>query len=338
MKSVKFGIVGCGHAAVYHAEAIRALPFLQLTSVCDPDPLVLDQFMRRYSVKGCSNYEKMLEDKALDVVIICTPSGTHANMGMMAANAGKHVLVEKPMALTLEDADKMMEACERNKIILSVVMQNRYKPPFQLLKTAVDKGHFGKLSHASITVRLNRDENYYRKSSWRGKKAEDGGVIMNQAIHSIDLLQWFLGPVESVFSYNATRYRPIESEDLGVAVLRFSNGALGVIEAASTIYVSNLEHSIGVFGEKGSVVIGGVKSETVQTWQFFDIQHEKAAAVALAKNTGPTGHQGILMDIADAVKKGSHPVVDGREGRKSLEIVLGTYRSAETGLPVSLPL
>ncbi|NPV73025.1 MAG: Gfo/Idh/MocA family oxidoreductase [Pelotomaculum sp.] len=340
MARVKFGIAGCGRIARVHAEEILTMPQAELASVCDIDPGALQSFTCRYGVKGYRDYAEMLNKSDLDVIVICTPSGLHAEMGIMAARLGKHVLVEKPMALTLEDADRLIETCEKEGVLLSVVLQNRFKPPFRLLKMAVDEGRFGKLSHAGVTVRWNRDEAYFHNNPWRGKKAEDGGVMMNQAIHSIDMLQWLMGQVESLFAYTATRYRPIEAEDVGVAVLRFKSGALGVIEAASTVYPRNLEETIALFGEKGTAVIGGVKAGEIKTWQFSEAGEEGKFLPGRNDAAGnvKSGHRVVLENMIKALKTGGGLAVDGREGRKALEIVLGIYRSAETGMPVSLPL
>lgn len=340
MTKIKFGIAGCGHIARRHAEAILKLPQAELAAAYDVAPQALESFTRSYGVRGYREYEEMLGRKELDVIIVCTPSGLHAEMGVMAAHSGKHVLVEKPMALTLEGADRLIDACEKEGVLLSVVLQNRFKPSFQMLKSALEEGRFGKLSHAGVTVRWNRNEAYFLNNPWRGKKDEDGGVVMNQAIHSIDLLRWLMGEAESVFAYTATRYRPIEAEDVGVAVLKFKNGALAVIEAASTVYPKNLEESVAVFGEKGTVVIGGVTAGEIKNWRFsndLEIDHLQPIEneATLCKESG---HMAVLQDMIKAIKAGGSLAIDGHEGRKALEIVLGIYRSSETGLPVLLPL
>ncbi|MCL6560556.1 MAG: Gfo/Idh/MocA family oxidoreductase [Firmicutes bacterium] len=337
---VKFGIVGCGHIAKKHAEEILILPEAELVAVCDVNARALQKFTSRYGVKGYLDYQEMLKKKDLDVVIICTPSGFHAAMGVLAARSGKHVLVEKPMALTLQDADMLIDTCEKEGVLLAVVLQNRFKPSFQKLKLAMERGRFGKPSHAAATIRWNRNDAYYRSSTWRGKKAVDGGVMMNQAIHSIDLLQWLMGPVESVFSYTVTRYRPIEAEDVGGAVVKFKSGALGVIEAATTVYPRNLEETLAFFGEKGTVVIGGEKAGEIKTWQFSEMEEDEELLFVQeqADVSKISGHRAILQDLMKTIRNGGSLAVDGREGRKGLEIVLGIYRSSETGLPVSLPL
>lgn len=340
MKKVKIGIAGCGHIARKHAEEILALTRAELAAACDADPHALQSFTRRYGIKGYLDYGEMLDGKDIDVIIICTPSGLHAKMGVMAARSGKHVLVEKPMALTLEDADMLIDACEKNGVLLSVVLQNRFKPSFQMLKRALKEGRFGKLSHAGVTVRWNRDEAYFLNNPWRGRKAEDGGVMMNQAIHSIDILQWLMGQVESVFAYTATRYRPIEAEDVGVAVIKFKSGALGVIEAASTVYPRNLEETIAIFGNMGTVLIGGVSTGEIKTWQFSEVREEDKKLPIGNDSAGcrKPGHQVVLQNMLETIETGGSLAVDGREGRKALEIVLGIYKASETGRPVTLPL
>jgi len=336
MAKIKFGIAGCGRIAKAHADEILALPQAELAAICDIDPRALRNFAGCYAVKGYRDYVEMLDEQDLDVVIICTPSGLHARMGILAARAGRHVLVEKPLALTLADADMLINACDKAGVILSVVMQKRFSRFFQILKSAVDEGRFGKLSHAGATVRWNRDEAYFLSNPWRGKKDEDGGVMMNQAIHIVDILSWLMGRVESVFAYTATRCRPIEAEDVGVAVLKFKSGALGVIEAASTVYPRNLEQTVAVFGEKGTVVIGGEKADRVMTWQFSEAKEDDRMVRPDVDCPVEPGHQAVLQDMVKAILTGGRPAVDGREGRKALEIVLGIYRSSETGMPVNL--
>jgi len=338
---IKFGIVGCGHASKSHARALLQLPGAELAAACDTDAGALENFTRLYSISGYLHYEEMLEkEKSLDVVIICTPSELHSEMGIMAAHRGKHVLMEKPVALSLENADRLISACEKEGVSLSVVLQNRFRPAMQILKIAVDGGKFGRLSHGVATVRWNRNDNYYNRCPWRGSRDKGGGVLMNQAIHSVDALQWIMGGVDNVTAQTATRYRPIDAEDVGLAMLNFQGGALGLIEAASTVYPCNLEETIAIFGERGTVVIGNEKGGKIRAWDFCDfIGKEQAMYIcAGAEEHNDTGHLAVLRDLTDAMQKGCRPAVDGHEGRKSLELVLGIYQSAQTGRPVPLPL
>jgi len=338
---IKFGIVGCGHAAKSHARALLQLPGAELASACDSDAGALENFTRLYGISGYLHYEEMLDkEKSLNVVIICTPSELHSAMGIMAAHSGRHVLMEKPMALSLESADRLISACEREGVYLSVVLQNRFRPALQILKLAVDGGKFGKLSHGTVTVRWNRNNDYYSQCSWRGSREKGGGVLMNQAIHSVDALQWIMGGVDGVTAQTATRYRPIDAEDVGLAMLKFQSGALGLIEAASTVYPRNLEETIAVFGERGTVVIGNEKGSKIRAWDFCDfIGKEQAMYICAGTDENySAGHLAVLRDLTGALQKGCRPAVDGYEGRKSLELVLGIYQAAGTGRPVSLPL
>ncbi|MFA4886189.1 MAG: Gfo/Idh/MocA family oxidoreductase, partial [Desulfotomaculaceae bacterium] len=248
MKKIRFALAGCGEVADKHAAAISALDECELVAVYDCGQKIAERFAERYAVKAYSDYQKLLEDPGVDVVNICTPSGFHAAMGIAAAGAGKHVLVEKPMALSLEDADALIETCEKAGVKLGVVHQNRFKPAVLKLRKAMEEGLFGKVTHANATVRWNRNKEYYDRKPWRRTKSMGGGVLLNQAIHNIDLLQWMMGKVISVFGYTTSCLNRTAGEDVGIAVLRFENGVLGVIEAASTIYPKSLEETIGVFG------------------------------------------------------------------------------------------
>jgi UDP-N-acetyl-2-amino-2-deoxyglucuronate dehydrogenase len=271
----------------------------------------------------------MLEMPDLDVVNICTPSGMHAEMGIAAAKAGKHVIVEKPMALSLKEADALLNACDENRVKLAVCFQNRFNPPVQKLRRALEEGRFGKLTHASAVVRWFRPQDYYDQAPWRGTWAMDGGCLMNQSIHNIDLLQWMMGPVESVFGYTANNFRKIEAEDVGVAVLKFKNGALGVIEASTTIYPENLEETLAIFGEKGTVMLGGIAVNKIETWKFADSQDENLEMEQQdVPNVYGFGHDALIEDFIRAVIEDRRPYIDGREGIKALRIVLGIYHSA----------
>jgi UDP-N-acetyl-2-amino-2-deoxyglucuronate dehydrogenase len=329
VKKLNIGIIGCGRIAYKHAEAIKKNEKANLLCVCD----IIEERAREYKDKygaeaHFTDYRKMLEYSGLDVVNICTPSGMHAEMGIAAAQAGKHVIVEKPMALSLKDADDLIEACDESGVKLAVCFQNRFNPPVQKLRRALEEGRFGKLTHASAIVRWFRPQDYYDQAPWRGTRAMDGGCLMNQSIHNIDLLQWMMGPVESVFGYTATNLRKIECEDVGVAVLKFKNGALGVIEASTTIYPENLEETLNIFGEKGTVVLGGIAVNKIETWKFADSTDENGAIDQHQQdvpNVYGFGHEALVEDFINAVINNSEPYITGREGRNALEIVLSIY-------------
>lgn len=341
-KPVRFAVIGCGRIAPKHTEAILAVEGAQLAAVMDIVPERAAQFSERYGVTALNDYESVLQRADIDVVNICTPSGLHAEMGVAAARAGKHVVVEKPMALSLRDADRLINECERAGVKLFVVHQNRYNEAVKQLRAAVDAGHFGKMTHGVAVVRWNRDQAYYDSADWRGTWSLDGGVLMNQSIHNVDLLQWMMGPVESVFAYTTTALRNIEAEDLGVAVIRFQSGALGVIEGTSTIYPRNLEETLSVFGEKGTCVLGGVAVNRVETWRFADEVAAQGPDDADQSVDPPSvygfGHREYMRDVVSAIRENTPPFIGGPDGRKALEVVLGIYESARSGQPVTFPV
>jgi UDP-N-acetyl-2-amino-2-deoxyglucuronate dehydrogenase len=334
---VRFGIVGCGHIAKKHVAAIEAVQEAELVAVCDTNEARLAEFAVD-GVKGFTNIEDLLQTD-VDVVCICTPSGLHPQLTIQAAEAKKHVVVEKPMALTLEDADQMIEACRRNGVKMAVVHPNRFRPAVRELRQRLETGSFGKIGHANATVRWNRNQAYYDQAPWRGTKAMDGGVLMNQAIHNIDLLLWMMGEVDEVSSYHATRIRNMEAEDTSVSIIRFQSGALGVLEAAVTIYPKNLEESLSIFGETGTAVIGGRTANWIKTWNFSDLSDEEALETIKRVEADPfgiPGHQCIIQDMTEAIKEDRNPVVSGKEGREALSLVIACQLAAETGKAVKM--
>ena len=341
-KKLGFGVIGCGRIAPKHTESILAIPDAELIAVCDIVPERAEKFAELYKAEPYIDYKELLKREDIDIVTIATPSGNHAEIGIEAAKAGKHVMVEKPMAMTLQEADRLIQACQENNVKLGVIHQNRYNKSIKTLRAAMEAGRFGKLTHGQASIRWNRNEDYYTQAPWRGTRLQDGGVLMNQSIHNIDLLQWMMGPADSVFGYTTTALRPIEMEDVAGAIIRFKNGAIGLIEAATTIYPKNLEETLNVFGETGSVVIGGIAVNRVEVWEFPDSDKEKEEIFASQENDPPTvygfGHREIIQDMIKAVKDDIDPPINGEEGRKALEIILAIYRSQETGLPVKLPL
>lgn len=337
-----FGVIGCGRIAPKHTESIMAIPDAELVAVCDILPERADDFARKYNAQSYYDYHELLKREDIAIVTIATPSGDHAEIGIAAAKAGKHVMVEKPMAMTLCDADRLIQACRENGVKLAVIHQNRFNQSIKTLRNAIVEGRFGKLTHGQATVRWNRGMDYYQQASWRGTKLQDGGVLMNQSIHNIDLLQWMFGPVDSVFGYTQTALRQIEMEDVAGAVLRFKNGAIGLIEAASTIYPKNIEETLNVFGESGSVIVGGIAVNRIEVWEFPESGEEQKQIFAAQENDPPNvygfGHREIIEDMMKAIRTDGMPAVPGEEGRKALEIILAIYQCQETGQPVKLPL
>ncbi|HWQ71189.1 MAG TPA: Gfo/Idh/MocA family oxidoreductase [Desulfitobacteriaceae bacterium] len=341
-KRMRFGIIGCGRIAPKHAESIIALEEAELVAVCDIIPERVQNFADKYAAVPYENYRQLLERKDLDIVTIATSSDLHAEIGCAAAQAGKHVMVEKPMAMNLKSADQLIAACREAGVKLAVIHQNRFNKSVKLLRKALEDGRFGKLTHGQATIRWNRDDNYYAQAPWRGTRLKDGGVLMNQSIHNIDLLQWMFGPVDSVFGYTGTYLRRIEMEDVGVAVLQFKNGAVGLIEAASTLYPKNIEETLNIFGATGSVIIGGIAVNRIEVWEFPDSEAEKQRIFAAQEDDPPTvygfGHREIILDLIQAIRDNRAPAVSGEEGRKALEIILAVYQCQKTKQPVVFPL
>ena len=338
---IRIALVGCGRISRNHFEAIAGVDGLRLAAVCDVDEARAREAGEAQHVTWFTDYSRMLAEAEADAVAICTPSGMHSAQGVMAAQAGKHVITEKPMSITLEQADALVHACDAAGVTLFVVKQNRLNPSVQLLKRAVDKGRFGRIYLANTTVRWNRPQEYYDSAPWRGTWEFDGGAFMNQASHYVDLVQWLMGPVESVIAKTATQGRRIEAEDSGAAVLRFRNGALGVIEVNVLTYPKNWEGSIALIGEKGSAKIGGTAVNRVEHWTFADYDDDDK--LIEAANTSPPsvygfGHQGYYRNVLNVLRGDEQPETDGRAGRKSLELILGIYESAKTGQDVPLPL
>jgi UDP-N-acetyl-2-amino-2-deoxyglucuronate dehydrogenase len=329
---MNFAIVGCGHISKKHAEAIENIDGAKLIAVCDKIPQTMKYYEDKYKVKTYTELGDMLKNDEIDIVTICTPSGLHKPIAIQIADAKKHVVVEKPIALTIEDADAIIQSCDQNDVKLAVVHPNRFRPVVRELKKIIDDGRLGKISHANATVRWNRNQAYYNQAPWRGTKEFDGGVLMNQAIHNLDLLIWFMGDIDEIFSMDATRFRNIESEDVSTGVIKFNNGALGVVEAAATIYPKNLEESISIFGETGSIKIGGPNAiyfEHLDVQSFDEEQKNLVINKVKEDPFGKPGHQWILEDIIQAINENRNPVVDGYEGRKALELVLSFYESSE---------
>ena len=340
-KSFRVALVGCGRISANHFDAIRKIDGLTLVAVCD---IIEDRARNAGESNGLPwfrSYAEMLKAVECDVVAIATPSGLHPEQGVMAARAGKHVVTEKPMAISLTGADELVQACDSAGVHLFVVKQNRLNAPVQLLKRAIEKGRFGRIYLANTTVRWSRPQEYYDQAPWRGTWEFDGGAFMNQASHYVDLIQWLIGPVESVVAKTATLARRIETEDTGVAVLKFRSGALGTIEATMLTYPRNLEGSLTILGEKGSAKIGGTAVNKVEHWIFADKDPDDDAiegATTNPPNVYGYGHEGYYRNVLAVLRGEADPDTDGRAGRKSLELILGIYESAKTGKEVSLPL
>ena len=335
--NLRVALVGCGRISKNHFDAIDRVEGLDLVGVADVVAERGRAAGATYGVPAFGSLESMLDDVECDIVTVATPSGLHPIHGIEAARAGKHVVSEKPMAISLDGADSLIAACAGNGVKLFVVKQNRLNPAIQLLKFAVEKGRFGRIHSANCTVRWARPQEYYDQAPWRGTWAMDGGAFMNQASHYVDLIQWLGGPVESVVAMTATQERRIEAEDSGAAVLRFRNGAIGVLDVTMLTYPKNLEGSLTILGDRGSVKIGGTAVNRVETWLFEDYDDDDKLIEA-ATTTPPSvygfGHEGYYRNVVRVLRGDAAPDTDGAEGRKSLEIILAIYESARTGKTV----
>lgn len=339
---IRFGLVGCGKIAERHAKLLAGghVAGAHLGAVCDTDPGRASAFSDQYGSESFTSISEMMQSRNVDAVTVLTPSGCHGQNVMELAGFGKPIIVEKPMALTLDEADKIIEACDRYKTKLFVVKQNRFNVPVLRLRQALEAGRFGKLVLGTVRVRWCRRQDYYDQASWRGTWAFDGGVLANQASHHVDLLEWMMGPVESVFAVASRALAKIEAEDTAVVTLRFSNGALGVIEATTATRPKDLEGSISILGESGAVEIAGFAVDKLRTWQFSPEIDSDARVFEEAGSNPPHpvgyGHAKYYEHVVDCVNNNRQQLVDGLAGKRSLELITAIYESIETEHEVKL--
>ena len=344
-----FGIVGCGMISGFHARAIADVRGAKLAACFDTRAPAAEKFAADHGCKAYTKLGDMLADPAVDIVTIATPSGAHMEPAVAAARAGKHVIVEKPLEITLKKCDRIIAACEKAGVQLGAIFPSRFHDSSVKLKRAIDGGRFGRLTVGDSFVKWFRTQAYYDSGAWRGTWALDGGgALMNQAIHSVDLLTWLMGPVAEIQANTATlAHERIEVEDVAVATLRFANGALGVLEATTAAYPGYLKR-IEIHGSEGSAVL---EEEDLKAWDFAKPRKEDKAILEQMrkhKSTGggasdpaAIGHHGHTLqfrDFLEAVRRDRPPAIDGHEGRRSVEIILGVYKAAETGKTVTLPL
>jgi UDP-N-acetyl-2-amino-2-deoxyglucuronate dehydrogenase len=339
---LRFALVGCGRIAKRHSELLgqQQIAHTALAAVCDVVADKAERIGRRFSVPWFVDMHELMRQVKPDVVVVLTESGKHAEHVIALAPYGADIVVEKPIALTLDGADEMIRACDRAGVRLFVVKQNRFNVPVVKLREALEQGRFGRLVLGTVRVRWCRTQAYYDQDAWRGTWALDGGVLSNQASHHVDLLEWMMGEVESVFAMGTTALAKIEAEDTAVVALRFRSGALGVIEATTATRPEDLEGSISVLGEGGTVEIGGFAVNEMRVWKFAAPIEEDATVLARYSVNPPNvygfGHQAYYEHVVDCIRNGKQQLVDGLEGRKSLELISAIYESIETRLEVSL--
>jgi len=333
-----FGIIGIGNISEFHAKCIQQIERCELIAVCSRSE---EKAAKEYNVPFYTNFIELINRDDINVVSICTPSGMHLEPALAAAQAGKHVIVEKPIEITLERADQIINTCKKSNVKLAVIFQNRFGEAVQRLRKAVQEGQVGKLILGDAYIKWHRTQEYYDSGGWRGTlKGDGGGALINQSIHTIDLLQWIMGPVKSVYGKVGTLTHRIEGEDLGLALLTFENGAMGMIEGSTSIY-PGFHERLEIHGEKGTVVL---ESGRIKTWKIEGKEDGKEKKSENAKTGGASdpmaisieGHLAQYRDYIDAIYEDREPLVNGIEGRKALEIVLAIYRSSREGKPIHL--
>jgi len=348
-------LIGCGRISHKHIEGfVKNADRMKLVATCDPlinrAQSKAAEYRQAMSRDGdpigiYADYREMLEELKPDIVTIATESGYHARIAIDCLEAGAHVICEKPMALSTHDADAMIAASKKANRKLALCFQNRFNVPVQRARRALEAGRFGKLLHGMIQVRWNRNENYYAQAPWRGTWALDGGTLMNQCSHGIDLLQWMMGEDAMRVQAATRRYlRPIEAEDFGAAIIEFASGAVGIIEGTANVYPTNLNETLSLFGTKGTIVIGGIATNKIETWRFADAEQigDTEEKVLNSNEEDPPsvygyGHSQLFADVLDSIEIGKELLVSGENGKKALEIILAIYKSQKTRLPVELP-
>ena len=345
---MKYALIGCGRISTNHIKA-AVNNKLEIAAVCDVLPEAMETLLAKHglekdeSIRRYTDYKVMLDEIKPTLVSIATESGLHAEIALYCIDKGINVIIEKPMAMNMADADEIIRRSKEKNVKVCACHQNRFNVAVQKTRKALESGRFGRLSHGSIHVRWNRNQNYYDQAKWRGTWAQDGGCLMNQCIHGIDLLRWMFGnEVDEV--YGATRQQfhdYLEAEDIGMAVVKFKNGAVATIEGTTNVYPKNLEETLYIFGEKGTVKIGGTSTNNIDVWDFADESDadlENKGLKEATSNVYGNGHTSLFADVIDAIENDRQPYVDAVAGRNALEMILAIYKSQKTGEPVKLPL
>lgn len=350
MDKLNIALIGCGRIAKNHIEAIAInQDIYNLTALSDIVPERMEEKAAQYQARTHTapklfrDYQELLQDSSIHAVTIATESGYHARHVLDALEAGKHVIVEKPMALSIQDCDAMIALAKEKNLKLAVSHQNRYNPAIQQLRKAVEGGRFGRIINGTAAIRWNRNQNYYAQAPWRGTWALDGGTLMNQCLHNIDLLQWMLGEdAATVYCQASTFLRDIEGEDFGAIIVRFKSGSIGIIEGSACVYPTNLEETLSVFGETGTAVIGGLAVNKISQWRFpnseAELEEVQRASQPDPANVYGNGHNPLFRDFYQAVTQDKTPYIDGNAGKKVVELILAAYKSRKEQLPVHLPL
>lgn len=344
---MKYALIGCGRISKNHIKA-AVNNKLEIVAVCDikkenMDKVLSDNGLGDSPIKRYTDFKKMIEENELELVSIATESGLHGEIALYCISRNINVIIEKPMAMSIKEADAIIKMSEEKNIKVAACHQNRFNIAVQEMRNALEEGRFGKISHGSIHVRWNRNQDYYIQAPWRGTWAQDGGTLMNQCIHGIDLLRWMMGDeVESVYGVTKQQFHKyLEAEDIGMAVVKFKNGAVATIEGTVNVYPQNLEETLYLFGEKGTAKIGGKSTNNIDVWDFADETEKDKKNKCLKEATSNVygnGHTSLFADMVDAIKNDRRPYVDAYAGRRALEMVLAIYKSQKTGEVIQFPL
>jgi predicted dehydrogenase len=343
---MKYALIGCGRISPNHIAAARANE-LEFVGICDVNKEMLQDKVSRYNlgdVHQYTNYQEMLEKEKPELVAIATESGKHAEIALQCVEAGCHMIIEKPIALSLDDADAIISAAKKKGVKICANHQNRFNKSVRKIRKALEEDRFGRMFYGAAHVRWCRDKNYYEQAKWRGTWEQDGGALMNQCIHNIDLLRWMMGDeIEEVVGITDQLNHPyLEAEDLGIALVKFKNGAYGIIEGTTDVYPKNLEETLYLFGQKGTVKVGGQSVNRIEEWRFADGQERPEEVIAEFAENPPNvygfGHTPLYADMIDAIRNDREPYVNGEAGRRALELVLAIYKSAAEGKTVKMPL
>lgn len=345
---MNYALIGCGRIAVNHIKAALNNN-LHIVAVCDVLPEAMEKLLTKFdlqndtSIKRYTDYKQMLAENDITLASIATESGIHAEIALYCIDQGVNLIIEKPMAMSMADAEEIIRRSDEKGVKVSACHQNRFNVAVQEMRRAVEAGRFGRLSHGSIHVRWNRNKGYYDQAPWRGTWAQDGGCLMNQCIHGIDLLRWMMGnEVDEVYGVTQQQFHDyLQCEDIGMAVVKFKNGAVATIEGTTNVYPQNLEETLYLFGETGTVKLGGTSTNNIDVWDFADEGEEDAKNKGLQEATSNVygnGHTSLFADVMDAIENDRKPYVDAVAGRNALEMILAIYQSAATSKPVKLPL
>lgn len=344
---MRYALIGCGRISPNHVVAAKNNE-LDMVALCDIDSKQMDDKILKFDldrhIAKYTDYKLMLKEQQPELVAIATESGKHAQIALDCIEAGCNIIIEKPIALSLEDADQIIEKAKEKGVKVCACHQNRFNKSIQKIRDAVEKNRFGKLLYGTAHIRWTRDYEYYSRAKWRGTWEQDGGALMNQCIHDIDLLRWMMGDdiQEVVGMTDRLKHDYIEAEDLGIALIKFRNGSYGIVEGTTDVYPKNLEETLYIFGDKGTVKAGGEAVNIIEEWRFSDYlddpEEVKKECHELPPNVYGFGHSKIYADMIDAIKNNRAPYVDGEAGRRALELVLAIYLSAATGKSVQLPL